>query len=235
MNQVSNQCSGLLSGGSSCRREMRPVFAAFCLFAALFSATPNASANATPAPLTFNVWLDERAMGTHVYRFQSPEPASNKLIVTSEANFKVKILFATVFSYQHKAIETWAGDCLAALDSETTTNGKQEAIELVLPDGDCAGTYTYWDKERLQRAVLTNAQNGKQEPATWTDLGAMPLPTIGKRKKIRGHSGNVQAVSVATPSASFMLYYSDAAELLMMQTENDSRTITYLHDSLTAR
>jgi len=174
-------------------------------------------------------------MGEHTYRFDTPEPASDTLVVTSEANFKVKVVFVTVFSYQHKAVETWRGNCLTALDSETTTNGKQEAIELEFSAAECAGTYAYWDKERLRRAVLTNAQNGSQQSANWTDLGAKPLPAIGKRKKVRGHKGEAQAVSVATPSARFILYYSDASELLMMQTENDSRTITYLLDSLTAR
>ena len=231
MNQVSNQRSVVRSKTASCQRQIRSHVLAFWLFAALFSSTTNAA----PATLTFNVWLDERAIGEHVYSFESNEPAGDELIVTSEANFKVKVLFVTVFSYQHEAIETWRGNCLSALRSETTTNGTQENIELKLPDTECAGTYAYWDKKRLLRAVLTNAQNGNKEPSSWTDLGTAPLPGIGKRKKVRGYSGNAQAVSVATPSAVFRLYYNGDSELLMMQTENDSRTITYLHDSLTAR
>jgi len=220
--QVSNPCSVI--------RLAKSLLAAVCLLVGFAAHTA-----APLTPLTFNVWLDERKMGQHVYTFEASSSAANDLIVTSEADFKVKVMFVTVFNYQHNAVETWRGNCLAALESETTTNGKQEVIELRYPETDCAGTYVYWDKARLKRSVLTNAQNGQTEPASWTDLGSVPLPTIGKRKKVKGHSTDVQGVTLTTPSASFNLYYNDAEELLMMQTENDSRTITYLHHSLSAR
>ena len=187
------------------------------------------------SPLNFNVWIDERKMGTHRYTFETLDSASDTFRVISEADFKVKVLLVTVFNYQHTAIETWRGNCLQALESETTTNGKEEEIDLELPAEDCAGTYTYWDKERLRRPMLTNTQTGKAEPTTWTDLGLVSLPTIGKKKNVKGHSGDVQGIALTTPSAGFRLYYSDTGELLMMQTENDSRTITYLHDSLKAK
>jgi len=215
------------------------AIATSAVICSLFCALPFnlawATAEPNRQPLRFNVWLDERKMGAHTYTFDTPDPASDTLVVTSQADFKVKVVFVTVFSYQHKAIETWRGNCLSAVQSTTTTNGKQEAIQLELATSDCAGTYAYWDKQRLHRAILTNAQTGAMEAATWTELGTKKLPTIGKRKKIHGYSDDAQLVSVTTPSAQFMLYYSNTAELLMMQTENDSRTITYLHESLTAR
>ncbi len=190
------------------------------------------SGSQIPNSLTFNVWLDERPMGQHRYTF---DQSNQRLRVTSEADFNVKVVFVTVFSYAHRAIETWAGNCLRALTSNTTTNGESEAIELDIPDTDCAGTYTYWDKERLQRPVLLNAQTAETEPAMWTDLGLSTLPTIGKRKTVHPQPDRVSAVALKTPSAEFMLYYNANDELLMMQTDNDGRTITYLHDSLTLK
>ena len=188
-------------------------------------------------PLTFNVWLDERRMGTHSYHFEQKD---EDLIVTSEANFAVKLVFVTVFSYEHEAVETWRGNCLTRLRSNTVTDGEKESIDLEIPSDDCAGTYAYWDKTRLQRSVLTNAQTGETEPASWTDLGAVSLPVIGKRRKVTrrvkdgegGLESDVQGVKVTTPSATFMLFYDKNNHLLMMQTDNDGRTITYLSDAL---
>ena len=183
------------------------------------------------AELTFNVWLDERRMGTHSYKFNQ---TGENLVVTSEASFAVKLVFVTVFSYEHKATEIWRGNCLTGLTSNTVTDGEEESLALDIPLDDCAGTYAYWDKTRLQRATLTNAQTGDQEPASWTELGAVSLPTIGKRKKVKGALGEdgVQGIKVTTPSATFMLFYDKNNSLLMMQTDNDGRTITYLNSAL---
>ena len=181
--------------------------------------------------LTFNVWLDGRRMGTHSYKF---DQAGEDLVVTSEASFAVKLVFVTVFSYEHKATETWRGNCLTRLTSNTVTDGEAESIALDIPIDDCAGTYVYWDKTRLQRAMLTNAQTGETEPASWTELGAVSLPPIGKRKKVKGvaKEDGVQGVKVTTPKATFMLFYDHNNNLLMMQTDNDGRTITYLNSEL---
>lgn len=180
-------------------------------------------------PLTFNVWLDGRKMGQQRYSF---EAADDLLIVTSKANFNVKVLFVSVFDYDHKAIERWQGNCLQTVKSTTTTNGKEQSLNLKPPAKDCAGTYAYWDKQRLQRPELTNAQTGKSEPAQWLDRGLLSLPRVGKRKMVRPDPGLVSAIELTTTSAQFQLFYDSTDQLLMMQTINDGRTVTFLHDSL---
>lgn len=197
------------------------------------------SASQLPAELAFNVWLDDRPMGEHRYSFatkasEQPEQG-DLLIVTSEADFEVKVLFVSVFSYNHTATEHWLGNCLRAVSSTTTTNGEDEALQRSIPATDCAGTYVYWDKSRLRRAELTNAQTGEVESAEWQDRGMLELPRIGKRKRVRPDPGEVSAVQLRTPSAVFDLYYDAKDRLLMMQTDNDGRTITYLHESLVAK
>ena len=183
-------------------------------------------------PLLFNVWLDQRKMGTHTFSF---EQQNDKLLVTSVADFKLKVAFVTLFNYQHKALETWSGNCLTALQSNTTTNGKEEQVSIDIPLDECAGTYTYWDRQRLHRKKLTNAQTAKVEPAQWVDAGSAELPTIGKRKTITNPPDNISEVKLKTTSAQFALYYDADNNLLMMQTDNDGRTITYLLDSLTVK
>ena len=169
-------------------------------------------------------------MGKHSYKFAWE---NDDLIVTSTANFRVKILFVEVFSYQHTAAEIWRKDCLIALTSNTTTNGKEEATDLSFPEAGCAGTYAYWDLERLRKPVLTNAQNGNQEEATLQQKEQSKLPIVGKRKRLSGHAGKVTEAVLSTPSATFNLFYDDDLNLLVMQTESDGRTISYISESLT--
>ena len=192
-------------------------------------AKAKAKAKAKAGSLRFNVWLDDRKMGKHSYSFA---PENGDLIVTSTADFSVKILFVEVFSYQHTSVETWRSNCLMALTSSTTTNGNKESAVLSFPETDCAGTFAYWDLKRLRKPVLTNAQNGKQEETVFQELNESQLPIIGKRKTLSGYNGKVTEVILSTPSATFGLFYDDSLNLLVMQTQNDGRTISYISDVL---
>ncbi len=73
------------------------------------------------------------------------------------------------------------------------------------------------------------------EDATGSQLGPKPLPRIGNRKPVRPATTSASTLALQTASASFELYYDANDELLMMQTENDGRTITYLSDRLSVR
>lgn len=186
---------------------------------------------AIPTDLNYDVWMDNRPLGTHSYRF-SRDPAGGLLQVDSQADFEVKVVFVTVFSYDHKATELWNERCLTRLSSTTTTNGKQEAIELRFDGENCAGTYAYWDSSRLQREMLTNAQTGKQEEANWQALAPAELPRPNKKASFSNPPRNIAHFQLEMPSASFLLWYDDRGRNLAMQTTNDGRTITYLNREL---
>jgi len=184
-----------------------------------------------PKDLNYDVWMDDKPLGTHSYRF-SIDPSGGLLRVDSKAVFNVKVLFVNVFSYDHNATELWNGQCLNSLSSNTTTNGKEEAIELRFDGDSCAGTYSYWDSARLQRSILTNAQNGEQEDASWQQLATTALPRPSRKVKLSNEPQAIEHFQLDTPSANFLLWYDDQGRNLMMQTTNDGRTITYINREL---
>ena len=182
-----------------------------------------------PARISFDVWMDNTKLGTHDYRFSRKD---DSLQVDSKARFNVKVLFVNVFRYVHDARELWNGHCLAAVRSDTTTNGEVEALNLQFPDGECHGTYSYWDKARLQRPELTNAQTGQRETARLRHLGNAKLPAPGKKPPTAKPPAGIAQYQLTTPSANFLLWYDKLGRCLAMQTKNDGRTITYINREL---
>lgn len=182
-----------------------------------------------PADLRFDVWMDDKPLGSHDYRFSLE---GNLLQVDSSARFNVKVLFVNVFRYDHDARELWNGPCLSAVRSETTTNGEEETLDLQFNADNCAGTYSYWDQLRLQRPELTNAQTGEKEPASWSEPAPAPLPAPSKKTKVDNPPAGIKHYQLTTASAIFLLWYDKHGRSLAMQTTNDGRTITYLNREL---
>jgi len=174
-------------------------------------------------------------MGTHRY---TTVRNGDDLQVTSTADFIVKVVFVTVFNYQHTANERWHGNCLVAVNSTTQTNGEEQELELEMPAGSCEGTYTYWDKTRLQRSTLLNAQTGEIEPASWQKSAQLALPTLAGKKTLQltpDIREAIQRSTLKTASANFHLWYDKADNLLVMQTQTDGRTVTYAREDLRFR
>lgn len=185
--------------------------------------------------LNFRVWAGEREIGTHTFQV---EREGNNASVLSKAFYNVKVLFVNVFKYEHTAQEQWQGDCLASLTSQTVENGVKTSIdaaqqaerfavvrneEPLLETDTCVGTYAYWDKQRIQRDSLMNAQTGEIHAATVSELGVQPLPRLEK---------STPALQIETEFSDIRLWYSDNGEWLALQTEADGQPIVYLNEEL---
>ena len=119
----------------------------------------------------FDVSLDGRPIGEH--RFVLEERA-NLREVTSDARFRVRILFVDAYRYEHHARESWRGDCLERLEARTVENGQQ--LRVVLPDNtpppsDCVQTFAYWNPSILDSSLLLNPQTGEYVPVKVLPLG----------------------------------------------------------------
>jgi len=150
---------------------------------ALFLAATVASASA-PAQrdYRFSVFLDDTKIGHH--HFAIIRDGQRKL-VRSEADFAVRILFVTAYSYAHSNEEHWVGSCLQRIRSTTDDNGERLAVtgelqggtlRLARPGGNttldgCVRTFAYWDPQLLDTTRLLNAQTGEYIPVKVTDLG----------------------------------------------------------------
>ncbi|MEM1436993.1 MAG: DUF6134 family protein [Pseudomonadota bacterium] len=143
-----------------------------------------------PAPLNFNVSLNDRSLGSVSYRFKAVDAG---IEVNAETRLDFRLAFVSLFKYRHAVREIWRDGCLSELESSTNDNGDRYAVaaerqaaglfvrrtlpdleagaEEALLEADCHATFAYWDPELLKHQQLLNAQTGKLEPVTVRDLG----------------------------------------------------------------
>ena len=65
--------------------------------------------------LFFDVFMDEDAVGTHLYEFDNDK-------VVSKANYRIKVLFMN-FTYKHESIESYENGSLISINSITNDDG----------------------------------------------------------------------------------------------------------------
>ena len=151
----------------------RILVTALLLLSAAQSALPEQMERATDADSwNFKVFLDDSEIGFH--NFALTEEGDFRHL-TTVADFQVKFLFFTAFSYEHVNEEKWAGDCLESIESKTVTNGKELsvsgqraedgfAVEATAGSNEVSGcikTFAYWNPDILKEPFLMNSQTGE--------------------------------------------------------------------------
>lgn len=120
----------------------------------------------------FRVWLDDKEIGRHEFVLSESE---NGQRLTTQAEFKYKLLFMTLYDYQHENTELWLDGCLQSLESQTNANGDlyrvsglQQADEFLVQSNDvqaqlppCVKSFAYWDRSFLTAEKLLNSQDGE--------------------------------------------------------------------------
>ncbi len=147
-----------------------------------------ATSEAAPPNRVFDVYLDDRAMGTHRFEYSGTR---SDLKVRSAASFIVKVAFVTVYSYEHLAEEDWQNGCLVGVESTTDTN-EDFAVSAQYRDGalavrtlagesryelSCPSTFAYWDPALRTRTELVSAQSGKRIAISWKRNGEVSMAT----------------------------------------------------------
>lgn len=176
-----------------------------------------ASADGTPRPgrWDFAVTLDDRPIGRHRFEL-SADPASGEWTLKSQADYDVKLLGLTVYTYRHSASERWRAGCLAQLDARTDDNGDVTSVQAA-PTADaepaapwriavrsedraitaaaatpqdargCLMTYAYWNAAALrQQARLLNPQTGRLDAIQGSPLAAAPVTVAGQTVQAQG-------------------------------------------------
>ena len=158
------------------------------LILATLSANALSQSASDEAVWRFQVFIDDRDVGTHNFMVTTMENARK---VTSEADFNVKV-FVNVFSYKHRNQETWQANCLANIESATRMNREKYAVSgqlenntFVLADQadadlpDCVQTFAYWNPTILQASQLLNAQTGILEEVDIQPVGSETFAVNG--------------------------------------------------------
>lgn len=173
---------------------MRQTYAAAAILCSTMGITPASSSLATETALdelSFRVLLDDKQIGQHTFKISG---AGNSTVVSIEAEFDVRVLFITAYSYLHENTEIWQDGCLHQIDSATNANGKRFAVngrkvegsfELATLDrssslsSKCVMTFAYWDRDFLSQSRLLNAQTGEYIEVQTEQLGKRRLKLAG--------------------------------------------------------
>lgn len=158
---------------------MRPfvIIMAICLSLGAFAVLPGVAQadddSASPAVIAFDLIRKGDRIGTHEIRFTRED---DELHVAVDIAIKVRFLFLTAFSYEHRLRETWRDGRLVALEATTIQNGDDARVtgravggvfEITAADGAVARLpadvlpTTYWHPRTRSAETLINTQTGE--------------------------------------------------------------------------
>jgi hypothetical protein len=179
----------------------------------------------------FRVYLDDKEIGSHNFFLTEGEDGKE---LRSEAQFVYKLLFVKLYEYLHSNTETWQGDCLAGIESETDANGKPYRVsgerdadgfrvsgskgEAVLPD--CVMSFAYWNPDFLQQQRLLNAQNGD-----YVEIEVQP--PASDELEVRGSVQPARRYQLTAGELEIKLWYSLDREWLALESVTDGRSLRY--------
>ena len=158
----------------------------------------------------FRVLLDASEVGTHTFRVTEH---GGERLVTSDARFKVKILFINAYSYSHEARERWQGDCLSELDARTDDNG--ERVTVRKRPSACVMSFAYWNPRMLQQKQLLNAQTGELTEVRIEPLGEETL-------RVRGAPLSARRYAVHAPKFRIDLWYAADSSWVQLESRTGS-------------
>ncbi|MBT8040802.1 MAG: hypothetical protein KJN78_11200 [Gammaproteobacteria bacterium] len=222
-------------------KDIYALFAALALLAVLF-VSPEAEASTEQDDFAalqnasnswrFRVFLDDKEIGYH--HFYLAEDGQNRQL-KSVANFEYRLLFVTLFRYEHENLENWSGDCLQSVRSRTDSNGDNYTVhglrfdggfQVVASEGDaalppCVMSFAYWNPAFLEEARLLNTQDGRY-------LDVEVSSPVQERLKVRGEMMPSYRYHLEAGDLRLDLWYSDQNEWLALESTLESgRTLRY--------
>lgn len=179
----------------------------------------------------FRVLLDGREIGRHRFTLAG---AGEGVVLRSEAQFDVRVLFISAYRYVHEAVERWQDGCLQSLASRTETNGERIAVSaqsqggrlavtgpagIDLHDG-CVMSFAYWDPRILQAERLLNSQTGELVPVQVTPQGQETVLVRGQLRPASRHR-------ISGPDLSIDLWYADGRWVALEALAEGGRRLRY--------
>jgi hypothetical protein len=188
----------------------------------------------------FRVLLNDKDIGYHSFRVSQQDGMEQ---VEIEASFDVRILFINAYSYRHRNVERWAGECLAEIRSTTEDGGESfsvagEAREsgFVLDThaggqelaSECVRTFAYWDPRLLDAPRLLNAQTGEWVDVQVADGGVEQL-------QVNGEAIDSRRYLLQMPEGTISLWYGPQDQWLALEAPAPGgRTLRYVPERLPA-
>ncbi len=138
----------------------------------------------------FKVFLGKDEIGRQRFDISSE---GDRTQVRVDAQFTVKFLYITVYTYRHTNVETWEGTCLREIRAETDDNGDSFFVHGIFRNGQlqvqtqagnwigegCIKTFAYWNPEWIKGERLLNSQTGEHQPVSILAVGEETIPVQG--------------------------------------------------------
>ncbi|NOT95969.1 MAG: hypothetical protein HOP00_06640 [Nitrospira sp.] len=138
----------------------------------------------------FKVFLGKDEIGRQRFDISSE---GDRTQVRVDAQFTVKFLYITVYTYRHTNVETWEGTCLREIRAETDDNGDSFFVHGIFRNGQlqvqtqagnwisegCIKTFAYWNPEWIKGERLLNSQTGEHQPVSILSVGEETIPVQG--------------------------------------------------------
>jgi hypothetical protein len=183
----------------------------------------SASLKAADKEWRFQVYLDDKKIGTHDFILKELE---NQRLLQSDASFEYRLMFVKLYGYEHENTEIWAGDCLTGIESTTDANGKPFKVsgslqgdrfvltgtagEAELPS--CSMSFAYWNPAFLEQERLINVQNGEVLDIEVSEPERVQL-------EVRGVMQPALRYLLGAGEMKIELWYSENDEWLALETE----------------
>jgi len=180
----------------------------------------------------FRVFLDDKEIGFHHF-YLDQEGVTKRL--RSVADFEYKLMFVTLYEYEHENNETWNGDCLHQIESSTDANGQPFAVNGSRGNGaftvsgekgqaelpECIMTFAYWNPAFLKEDRLLNSQNGEF-------LEVNVSEPVREERMIQGQLRPSYRYKLVAKDLKLDLWYSEDDQWLGLESEaRGGRTLRY--------
>ena len=210
------------------RCRLVPVVA---MMLATVAALASSAAQAETNQWNFRALLDGDPIGTHSFTVTG---AADRREMQAHADFTVKVLGITAYTYHHTATEQWQGDCLDTLAASTDDNGRKTVVGVDRERGatvitgpgarqsvdGCVMTFAYWNPRILKSAKLLDPQSGKYESMLVKDLGPDTIDVRGRRLEARHYR-------IEGPDKPIDLWYSPSGDWLGLDSMVGRRHLSY--------
>jgi hypothetical protein len=163
-----------------------------CLLAAALLATPSFAAVGEDAgEYTFTVLKDGAPVGQHRFEF---DRAGDRIEIEEATEIKVSFAMIPLYTFEHRASETWENGRALRIDSTTNDNGEQFDIT-VRPDGHgyirtvngrvdkfdgSMRVLGFWDKETLKHHEFFSTVEDKTLNVSFQRIGWETITVAGK-------------------------------------------------------
>ncbi|QEX15170.1 hypothetical protein FRZ44_04500 [Hypericibacter terrae] len=147
--------------------------------------------------ITYDVWREGSQIGTHTVEFARD---GDKLTVHTRIRIQVKLLFITVYRFEHDAEEDWVDGKLMRFAAKTNDNGTDRDVLLERQGDELRGHYnseqatlpgdlipgSLWNPATIDQKQLIEPTKGRAKDVTIVDHG-METVTLGSGAKVQGH------------------------------------------------